>query len=69
VKTSRNVFNENVSEKKVLYSSAKKMNVKIDKGGFKEGWLWQLPFEISSEDSRYSMVIFGNLRSLFNEEG
>ena len=24
---------------------------KIDKGGFNDGWLWQLPSEISPEDS------------------
>ena len=37
--------------KKVLWSASKRLSVKVDKGGFKEGWLWQLPFEIYSEDS------------------
>ena len=37
--------------KKVLWSAAKRLNVKLDKGGFKDGWLWQLPLEISPEDS------------------
>ena len=37
--------------KKVLWSAAKKLNVEIDKGGFNDGWLWQLPSEISPEDS------------------
>ena len=37
--------------KKVLWSAAKRLNVKLDKGGFKGGWLWQLPLEISPEDS------------------
>ena len=35
----------------VLWSAAKRLNVKLDKGGFKDGWLWQLPLEISPEDS------------------
>ena len=37
--------------KKVLWSAAKRLNVKVDKGGFNDGWLWQLPLEISPEDS------------------
>ena len=37
--------------KKVLWSAAKRLNVKLDKGGFKDGWLWQLPLEISPEDA------------------
>ena len=37
--------------KKVLWSAAKRLNVKVNKGGFNDGWLWQLPFKISSEDS------------------
>ena len=37
-----------------LTSEQKKLNVKIDKGGFSgsnSGWLWHLPSEISPEDS------------------
>ena len=37
--------------KKVLWSAAKRLNVKVDKGGFNDGWLWQLALEISPEDS------------------
>ena len=37
--------------KKVLWSAAKRLNVKIDKGGFNDGWLWQLPSKASPEDS------------------
>jgi hypothetical protein len=37
--------------KKVLWSDAKRLNVKVDKGGFYDGWLWQLPSETSPEDS------------------
>ena len=37
--------------KKVLWSAAKRLNVKIDKGGFNDGWLWQLALEISPKDS------------------
>ena len=37
--------------KKVLWSAAKRLNVKEHKGGFNDGWLWQLPLEISPEDS------------------
>ena len=37
--------------KKVLWSAAKRLNVKVDKGGFYDGWLWQLPSETSPEDS------------------
>ena len=37
--------------KKVLWSAAKRLNVKVDKGGFKDGWLWQLALEISPKDS------------------
>ena len=53
--------------KKVLWSAEKRLNVKLDKGGFKDGWLWQLPLKYPlkiPEDSRYRMVIFGNLRSV-----
>ena len=37
--------------KKVLWSAAKRLNVKEDKGGFNDGWLWQLALEISPKDS------------------
>ena len=37
--------------KKVLWSAAKRLNVKVDKGGFNDGWLWQLALEISPKDS------------------
>ena len=37
--------------KKVLWSASKRLDVKVDKGGFEEGWLWQIPSEISPEDS------------------
>ena len=37
--------------KKVLWSASKRLDVKVDKEGFNGGWLWQLPFKISSEDS------------------
>ena len=37
--------------KKVLWSAAKRLNVKEDKGGFNNGWLWQLALEISPKDS------------------
>ena len=37
--------------KKVLWSDAKRLNVKVDKGGFNDGWLWQLALEISPVDS------------------
>jgi len=37
--------------KKVLWSASKRLDVKVNKGGFEEGWLWQLPSEISPEDS------------------
>ena len=36
---------------KVLWPAANKLKVKKDKGGFNVGWLWQLPKEISPEDS------------------
>ena len=35
--------------KKVLWSAAKRLNVKVDKGGFNDGWLWQLPSEASPD--------------------
>ena len=37
--------------KKVLWSAAKRLNVKVDKGGFNDGWLSQLALEISPKDS------------------
>ena len=37
--------------KKVLWSAAKRLNVKEDKGGFNNGWLWQLALELSPVDS------------------
>ena len=37
--------------KKILWSAAKRLNVKVDKGEFNDGWLSQLPLEISPEDS------------------
>ena len=37
--------------KKVLWSAAKRLKVKVDKGGFNDGWLWQTPLEISPENS------------------
>ena len=37
--------------KKVLWSAAKRLNVKVDKGGFNDGWLWQLALEISPKNS------------------
>ena len=37
--------------KKVLWSASKRLDVKVAKSGFNDGWLWQLPLEISPEDS------------------
>ena len=37
--------------KKVLWTAAKRLNVKVDKGGFNDVWLWQLALEISPVDS------------------
>ena len=52
--------------KKVLWSAAKRLNVKVDMvDSTTDGYgnlLWKYPPKIP-EDSRYRMVIFGNLRS------
>ena len=37
--------------KKVLWSASKRLDVKEAKSGFKDVWLWQLPLEISPENS------------------
>ena len=37
--------------KKVLWSASKRLDVKVDKSGFNDRWLSQLPLEISPEDS------------------
>ena len=37
--------------KKVLWSASKRLDVKVAKSGFNDGGLWQLPLEISPEDS------------------
>ena len=36
---------------KVLWSASNRLDVKKYKVGFNDIWLWQLPSEISSEDS------------------
>ena len=37
--------------KKVLWTAAKRLNVKVNKVRFNDVWLWQLALEISPEDS------------------
>ena len=44
-------YGKHLFDKKKQKSASKKLDVKVAESGFNNGWLWQLPLEISPEDS------------------